>query len=120
MVVTPQHDYYALTPSGQQEIPKFMRRWITPREPPGQNVVCSVAKFLVMIDYLYPKSHILKKLIFFFFNFLKDQVLTVGALHGVDSSMLRSAALTWHNELAPLPKPLLVVNIGGPTCKPIL
>ncbi|CAA6668484.1 unnamed protein product [Spirodela intermedia] len=80
MVVTPQHDYYPLTPSGQQEIPKFLRRWITPREPPGSNVV-----------------------------------LTVGALHQVDSSTLRAAALTWHNELAPLPRPLLVINIGGPT-----
>ena len=29
--------------------------------------------------------------------------------------MLRVAAARWHNELAPLPKPMLVVNIGGPT-----
>ncbi|MQL77659.1 hypothetical protein Taro_010089, partial [Colocasia esculenta] len=81
LVITPQHDYYPLTPSGQQEIPKFLRRWITPREPPGNNVV-----------------------------------LTAGALHQVDSAALRAAALTWHNELAPLSRPLLVINIGGPTC----
>ncbi|XP_008784047.1 mitochondrial fission protein ELM1 [Phoenix dactylifera] len=80
LVVTPRHDYYALTPSGQQEIPRFLQRWITPREPPGRNVV-----------------------------------LTVGALHQVDSVSLRIAATAWHDELAPLPKPLLVVNIGGPT-----
>ncbi|XP_010912327.1 mitochondrial fission protein ELM1 [Elaeis guineensis] len=80
LVVTPRHDYYALTPSGQQEIPRFLQRWITPREPPGKNVV-----------------------------------LTVGALHQVDSVALRIAAAAWHDELAPLPKPLLVVNIGGPT-----
>ncbi|KAK4408426.1 Mitochondrial fission protein ELM1 [Sesamum angolense] len=43
------------------------------------------------------------------------QVLTVGALHQVDSASLRSAANAWHDEFAPLPKPLLVVNIGGPT-----
>ena len=43
------------------------------------------------------------------------QVLTVGALHQVDSAALRSAASAWHDELAPLPKPLLVVNVGGPT-----
>lgn len=43
------------------------------------------------------------------------QVLTVGALHKVDSSALRAAAIAWHDEFAPLPKPLLVVNIGGPT-----
>ncbi|XP_024543424.1 mitochondrial fission protein ELM1 [Selaginella moellendorffii] len=44
----------------------------------------------------------------------KRVVLTVGALHLADPSMLRSAAETWHSLLAPLPKPLLIVNIGGP------
>ncbi|XVE96365.1 hypothetical protein REPUB_Repub02eG0214900 [Reevesia pubescens] len=46
-------------------------------------------------------------------------VLTVGALHLADSAALRNAASVWHDELAPLEKPLLVVNIGGPTssCK---
>lgn len=43
------------------------------------------------------------------------QVLTVGALHQADSAALRSAASAWHDELAPVPKPLLVVNVGGPT-----
>jgi len=80
LVVTPRHDYYVLTASGQQEVPRLFRRWITPQEPPGSNVV-----------------------------------LTVGALHQADSAALRLAAIAWHNELAPLPKPLLVVNIGGPT-----
>ncbi|XWS56027.1 hypothetical protein CRYUN_Cryun09bG0051100 [Craigia yunnanensis] len=42
-------------------------------------------------------------------------VLTVGALHLADSAALRSAASVWHDDLAPLAKPLLVVNIGGPT-----
>ncbi|KAK9921360.1 hypothetical protein M0R45_029871 [Rubus argutus] len=55
-----------------------LNRWITPREPPGRNVV-----------------------------------LTIGALHQADSAALRSAASAWHTELAPLPKPLLVVNIGN-------
>ncbi|KAF8693320.1 hypothetical protein HU200_038709 [Digitaria exilis] len=84
LVVTPRHDYYALTASGQQEVPRLFRRWITPQEPPRSNVV-----------------------------------LTVGALHQADSAALRLAAIAWHDELAPLPKPLLVVNIGGPTrnCK---
>ncbi|XP_058107446.1 mitochondrial fission protein ELM1 isoform X2 [Magnolia sinica] len=80
LVVTPRHDYYLLTPSGQQQIPQFMQQWITPREPPDRHVV-----------------------------------LTVGALHQADSAALRIAATAWHDELAPLPKPLLVVNIGGPT-----
>ncbi|PKA64311.1 hypothetical protein AXF42_Ash009532 [Apostasia shenzhenica] len=80
LVVTPQHDYYALTPQGQEEVPRLMRNWITPHEPPGRNVV-----------------------------------LTLGALHKADSAALRLAASEWHDELAPLPKPLLVVNIGGPT-----
>lgn len=43
------------------------------------------------------------------------QVLTVGALHQADSAALRSAASAWHDELALLPKPLLVVNVGGPS-----
>ncbi|GJN27691.1 hypothetical protein PR202_gb15733 [Eleusine coracana subsp. coracana] len=84
LVVTPRHDYYALTARGQQEVPHLLRRWITPLEPPGPNVV-----------------------------------LTTGALHQADSAALRFAAIDWHAELAPLPKPLVVVNIGGPTrnCK---
>ncbi|XP_012074404.1 mitochondrial fission protein ELM1 isoform X2 [Jatropha curcas] len=41
--------------------------------------------------------------------------LTVGALHQADSPALRSAASLWHDELARLLKPVLVVNIGGPT-----
>ncbi|XP_041025094.1 mitochondrial fission protein ELM1 isoform X2 [Juglans microcarpa x Juglans regia] len=64
----------------QEQIPWFLRRWITPCESPGKNVV-----------------------------------LTVGALHQADSAALRSAASAWHDELAPVPKPLLVVNVGGPT-----
>uniref|UniRef100_A0A0D3FVN6 Uncharacterized protein n=2 Tax=Oryza TaxID=4527 RepID=A0A0D3FVN6_9ORYZ len=42
-------------------------------------------------------------------------VLTVGALHQADSAALRTAASDWHDELANSPKPLVVVNIGGPT-----
>ncbi|XP_061366753.1 mitochondrial fission protein ELM1-like [Gastrolobium bilobum] len=82
LVITPRHDYYPLTPHAQQQIPWFLRRWVTPWEPPGRNVV-----------------------------------LTVGALHQADSTALRVAASAWHDELATLPKPLLVVNVGGPTGK---
>ncbi|KAL6496336.1 hypothetical protein OROGR_029594 [Orobanche gracilis] len=45
----------------------------------------------------------------------KHVVLTVGALHQADSATLRDAASAWHDEMAVLPKPLLVVSIGGPT-----
>ncbi|XAR64734.1 hypothetical protein NMG60_11008536 [Bertholletia excelsa] len=45
----------------------------------------------------------------------KHVVLTVGALHEADSAALQVAAQVWHDEFASLPKPLLVVNIGGPT-----
>uniref|UniRef100_A0A0R0F0E4 Mitochondrial fission protein ELM1 n=1 Tax=Glycine max TaxID=3847 RepID=A0A0R0F0E4_SOYBN len=48
-------------------------------------------------------------------NVFLVQVLTVGALHQADSAALRVAASAWHDELATLPKPLLVVNVGGPT-----
>ncbi|GAV67044.1 Mito_fiss_Elm1 domain-containing protein, partial [Cephalotus follicularis] len=80
LVITPRHDYYPLTTQAQQQVPQFMRRWITPREPPDSHVV-----------------------------------LTMGALHQVDSAALRNAAIAWQDEFAPLPKPLVVVNIGGPT-----
>ncbi|XP_057999649.1 mitochondrial fission protein ELM1 isoform X2 [Hevea brasiliensis] len=80
LVITPHHDYYPLTPHAQEQVPWFLRRWITPREPPDRRVV-----------------------------------LTVGALPQADSAALRSAASVWHDELALLPKPLLVINIGGPT-----
>ncbi|KAJ4724936.1 Mitochondrial fission protein ELM1 [Melia azedarach] len=80
LVITPRHDYYPLTPEGQERIPKFLRWWITPREAPDRHVV-----------------------------------LTTGVLHQIDSAALRSAASAWHDKFAPLPKPLLVVNIGGPT-----
>lgn len=43
LVITPQHDYYPLTPSAQEQVPKFLRRWITPREPPDSHVVCILA-----------------------------------------------------------------------------
>ncbi|KAK6152282.1 hypothetical protein DH2020_014917 [Rehmannia glutinosa] len=45
----------------------------------------------------------------------KHVVLTVGALHQADSAALRNATSAWHDEMALLPKPLLVVSIGGPT-----
>ncbi|KAI9081301.1 hypothetical protein K1719_036722 [Acacia pycnantha] len=80
LVITPCHDYYPLTPHAQRQIPWFLRRWVSPQEPPGHNVI-----------------------------------LTVGALHRADSAALRIAASFWHDELATLPKPLLVVNVGGPT-----
>lgn len=40
LVITPRHDYYPLTPQAQKQVPRFLRRWITPREPPDQHVVC--------------------------------------------------------------------------------
>ncbi|XP_068309134.1 mitochondrial fission protein ELM1-like [Pyrus communis] len=80
LVIAPRHDYYPLTTHAQKQIPWLLRRWITPREPPGKNVF-----------------------------------LTVGALHQADFAALKSAASAWHAELTPLPKPLLVVNIGGPS-----
>ncbi|KAL6634494.1 hypothetical protein ACP70R_027165 [Stipagrostis hirtigluma subsp. patula] len=79
-VIQIQHPRSRLDRFDLQEIPRLFRRWITPQEPPG-----------------------------------RDVVLTVGALHQADSAALRLAAIAWHDELAPLPKPLLIVNIGGPT-----
>ncbi|WJX38883.1 hypothetical protein P8452_26499 [Trifolium repens] len=39
LVITPRHDYYPLTPRAQRQLPWFLRRWVTPWEPPGRNVV---------------------------------------------------------------------------------
>ncbi|KAE8691067.1 Mitochondrial fission protein ELM1 [Hibiscus syriacus] len=80
LVITPRHDFYPLSPQGQEQVPRFLHKWITPCEPPDRHVI-----------------------------------LTLGALHQIDSATLRSTAAAWHDEFAPLPKPLLVVNIGWPT-----
>ncbi|VFQ71434.1 unnamed protein product [Cuscuta campestris] len=84
LVITPKHDYFPLTSQAKEQVPRLLRRWITPNEPPDKHVI-----------------------------------LTVGALHQVDSAALRAAANAWNDKFAPLPKPLLVVNIGGPSryCK---
>ncbi|XP_054811293.1 mitochondrial fission protein ELM1 [Prosopis cineraria] len=80
MVITPKHDYYPLTPQAQKQVPWFIQKWITPREPPDSHVV-----------------------------------LTMGALHQIDFAALRNAAITWRDDFEHVPRPLLVVNIGGPT-----
>lgn len=50
LVITPRHDYYPLTPQGQAQIPWFLRRWITPREPPDRHVVCvSAGKYICIV-----------------------------------------------------------------------
>uniref|UniRef100_A0A2C9V9R2 Mitochondrial fission protein ELM1 n=1 Tax=Manihot esculenta TaxID=3983 RepID=A0A2C9V9R2_MANES len=38
LVITPHHDYYPLTPQAQEQVPWFLRKWITPREPPDRHV----------------------------------------------------------------------------------
>lgn len=43
------------------------------------------------------------------------QVLTTGALHQIDFTSIRSAAATWHDEFAHVRRPLLAINVGGPT-----
>lgn len=48
------------------------------------------------------------------------QFLTTGALHNVDASTLRIATLEWKDKFASLSKPLVIVNIGGPTSKHIV
>ncbi|XP_010535701.1 PREDICTED: mitochondrial fission protein ELM1 [Tarenaya hassleriana] len=50
MVITPRHDYYPLTPEAQEQVPRFLHRWITPREPPDDHVVLTTGS-LHQIDY---------------------------------------------------------------------
>ena len=42
MVITPRHDYYPLSLEAQEQVPRFMRGWITPREPPQDHVVSAM------------------------------------------------------------------------------
>ncbi|CAI9274631.1 unnamed protein product [Lactuca saligna] len=42
LVFAPQHDYYALTPHAQEYVPEFLRKYMTPDEPPSKNVVDGV------------------------------------------------------------------------------
>lgn len=67
-------------------------------------------------------SFLIRKALVFAYpiNVLRWQVLTLGALHQADSAALWAAASAWHDELSLLPKPLVVVNIGGPTRKFLL
>ncbi|KAJ4883640.1 Mitochondrial fission protein ELM1 [Raphanus sativus] len=50
MVITPRHDYYPITLEAQEQVPRFMRSWITPREPPQDHVVLTTGA-LHGIDY---------------------------------------------------------------------
>lgn len=127
LVITPRHDYYPLTPQAQEQVPWFLRRWITPREHPGKNVVSFFFSFFHFFSPLpFPSTSMgqqlwsfptrcWKKLIRV--HLFEFQILTVGALHQADPIALQIAASSWHDKLAPLLKPLLVVNVGGPTSK---
>lgn len=55
LVITPRHDYYPLTPHAQEQVPKFLRRWITPRDPPDKHVVCIMTKHCVQKFALFEK-----------------------------------------------------------------
>lgn len=62
LVITPHHDYYPLTPHAQEKVPRFLRSWITPREPPDRHVVC-------IMTYIPCKS------LFYLRNFALDLIL---------------------------------------------
>ena len=116
-MITPEHDYYPLTPSAEKKVPNFMQKWIPPREPPDRNVVYILTlntRLLLLIPAMYINPCHFRLLVP---DVSDTQVLTVGALHQVDSASLRTAALTWHDEFVALPKPILVVTLGGPTRK---
>lgn len=60
LVITPRHDYYALTPQGQEQVPRFLRSWITPCEPPDKNVVCIITGKVYTNFDLYVQPSILE------------------------------------------------------------
>lgn len=49
MVITPLHDYHALSPAARQEVPKLIRPWITPQYPPDKHVVRSLLTWLLCL-----------------------------------------------------------------------
>lgn len=51
LVITPRHDFYPLTPQAQEQVPRFLHRWITPREPPDRHVV-----WIVNLYYHYLRT----------------------------------------------------------------
>ena len=55
LVITPNHDYYPLTPHAQEQVPRFLRSWITPREPPDRHVVCIMTIHCVQNFILFEK-----------------------------------------------------------------
>jgi mitochondrial fission protein ELM1 len=60
LVITPHHDYYPLTPHAQEQVPRFLRKWITPREPPDRHVVC------IMTIHCLQKYNLFQKLLSYF------------------------------------------------------
>ena len=57
LVITPHHDYYPLASYAQKQIPWFLHRWITPREPPYGHVVhISIVKYSLRRDLDRGKS----------------------------------------------------------------
>jgi hypothetical protein len=55
MVITPLHDYHALSPAARQEVPKLILPWITPQHPPDKHVVCPLETclFFELLNILY-------------------------------------------------------------------
>ncbi|GAB2274587.1 hypothetical protein Dimus_009355 [Dionaea muscipula] len=116
MVITPHHDYYPLTSHAQEQVPRFLRPCITPREPPGRNVVLTVgalhqidaaslrsaASFCQDLFSLLPKPLLvvsIVKVIDFLFTFLYVACLLEHCQYGADlakqlSSYLQNALLS--------------------------
>lgn len=106
MVITPRHEYYPLTPGTgagssvypEVDNPTWTSWW-----------ACFSQTHTLIIYLLLPKVVITYTLLSDSRFWLWEFCIKLISLHfGV-------AASTWHDEFAPLPKPLLVVNIGGPT-----
>lgn len=52
MVITPLHDYHALSPAARQEVPKLILPWLTPQHPPDKHVVSSLWTFFELLTML--------------------------------------------------------------------
>ncbi|GAQ85382.1 elongated mitochondria 1 [Klebsormidium nitens] len=98
LVITPAHDFYPTTPVGQAE-----RRAALPFLGKHQQLIPKLPVGLqqLLLPQLNPPS--------------KNMVLTVGALHTVDTAVLRMETARWHDVFSSLPAPIVAVSIGGPT-----
>ncbi|KAI3723324.1 hypothetical protein L2E82_34815 [Cichorium intybus] len=80
--------------------------------PPLAPSTTTISAIVLMIPKHTDSTTILDRAYEKVCGFASYHVLTVGSLHQVDSTGLHGAAIAWHDEFAPLPKPLILKQKG--------